>query len=69
MERPLLIIKTRKKKLTQWLSLNHIGNPVDSTDAREGNDNVGSAGKPTNVYCNHAATIGTKMIIIKTISI
>jgi hypothetical protein len=65
MESPLLIIRIRKKKLTQWLRLSHIGNPTGLADILEGIAKVGSAGNPINRYCNQAAPIGTNIMRAK----
>jgi hypothetical protein len=54
MESPLLMISSRKKKLTQWLKLNHQGNPLGSSAAIALKADGGSAGKPKTRYWNQA---------------
>jgi len=55
MESPLLIIIIRKKKFTQWLKLNHKGNPFGSEGDKAGRFAEGSIGKPKAINWHHAA--------------
>lgn len=69
MERPLLIISIRKKKLIQWLRFSHIGNPEGSADVSAGILKAGTPGSPVMIYCNHAAPVGTSKKMAKIIFI
>src|SRR6185312_11228877 len=54
MESPLLIIRVKKKKLTQWLRHSHSGKPLGSAAVTAGITIEGSDGKPNTRYCSHA---------------
>ena len=49
------MISIRKKKLTQWLRLIHIGKPAGAPGCKAAKGEEGLAGKPKKRYCNQVA--------------